>query len=459
MLRHHVTALPSVLLLLCTVFTSGTVPVRAGDTRLAIFVCDSSDDRVVRFMDRDGSGAIEAEAAGEIVSFFDDSSPAADLSIPSHLAADGDGNVYLLDGGTVDAVLVLRDIDGDGTANGADEARVFYDNSSPGPNFSTPNTLLRAPDGSFIVSDDGSSARRLLRLRDGNADGDALDDGEAVIAYAAASAPEPQVMDPEALALAPSGVLFVGDSTQHAVHRFVDLDGNGDWMGAGETNLYFQASEALNLADIAALAVGSDGALYAAEETGLVLRLVDLDGDGDASGEGEASVWLDATAPVPVRDPNDMQLLADGSLLVADGSMDTVFRVQDLNGDGDALDEGEVVRLVLDGGQSLATPSGIAAVVVRDQPPVEERFVRGDVNGDERVDLSDAVSILGYLFLGQSVQVCPDVMDIDDAGDVNISDPIYLLNFLFLGGPALPPPFPSPGPDPSPDQLPCDPTR
>ena len=74
-------------------------------------------------------------------------------------------------------------------------------------------------------------------------------------------------------------------------------------------------------------------------------------------------------------------------------------------------------------------------------------FVRGRVNDGEQVDLSDAVSLLAYLFTGGEA---PDPLaagDVNDDGGLDISDPIYLLNFLFLGGPSIPAPYPEPGPD------------
>ena len=59
---------------------------------------------------------------------------------------------------------------------------------------------------------------------------------------------------------------------------------------------------------------------------------------------------------------------------------------------------------------------------------------RGDGNGDERVDLSDAVAILRHLFLGSAL-VCPAASEVNGDGDVDVSDALFVLNFLFQGGP------------------------
>jgi hypothetical protein len=90
-----------------------------------------------------------------------------------------------------------------------------------------------------------------------------------------------------------------------------------------------------------------------------------------------------------------------------------------------------------------------------DLPPPEE-FRRGDANAGEGTNLSDAVFILNFLFLGGTEPTCEDAADTDDNGVLNITDAVYLLNFLFLGGPAPEPPFPTCGPDPTGDALTCE---
>jgi len=79
-------------------------------------------------------------------------------------------------------------------------------------------------------------------------------------------------------------------------------------------------------------------------------------------------------------------------------------------------------------------------------------FRRGDANGDEQLDISDAVSVLGYLFLGTEVS-CEDAADADDSGDLLITDGIVILMHLFGGTETIPPPYPEPGLDPNPDFL------
>jgi hypothetical protein len=61
--------------------------------------------------------------------------------------------------------------------------------------------------------------------------------------------------------------------------------------------------------------------------------------------------------------------------------------------------------------------------------------VAGDANFDGRFDISDPISVLGYLFLGDSEPLCSPAADYDGDGELIISDPIRMLGVLFLGQP------------------------
>ncbi len=96
----------------------------------------------------------------------------------------------------------------------------------------------------------------------------------------------------------------------------------------------------------------------------------------------------------------------------------------------------------------------MATAVYRSHLSPVQQFIRGDANLDLHVDLSDAITLLGYLFGGLPLE-CLDAADANDSGSINISDPVYLLNYLFGGGSPPPPPYPERGPDPTLDLLDC----
>jgi len=84
------------------------------------------------------------------------------------------------------------------------------------------------------------------------------------------------------------------------------------------------------------------------------------------------------------------------------------------------------------------------------------RFIRGDANGDNRVDISDVVILLMSIFeSGHDLLRCEDAGDANDDGVLDIADPIRILGRLFADGPPFPPPYPGCGTDPTPDALRC----
>ncbi len=85
---------------------------------------------------------------------------------------------------------------------------------------------------------------------------------------------------------------------------------------------------------------------------------------------------------------------------------------------------------------------------------VPGQFLRGDVNHDGGVDVSDPIAFLNELFVGiDALAPCQDARDFNDDGGLDISDGIYGLQFLFGPGPAIPEPYPNAGVDPTPDDL------
>lgn len=104
---------------------------------------------------------------------------------------------------------------------------------------------------------------------------------------------------------------------------------------------------------------------------------------------------------------------------------------------------------------SVVLPRMGVLVFARERLVVEPEagFLRGDCNGDGGLDLSDAVSSLGMLFLGDEPGDCLASCDANDDGEVDISDAVYSLSFLFLGAAQPPAPWPLCGP--AADVLPC----
>ena len=107
---------------------------------------------------------------------------------------------------------------------------------------------------------------------------------------------------------------------------------------------------------------------------------------------------------------------------------------------------------------ALNSPWAIDVTVeVRGPEEPETRFRRGDASGDGKLDLTDAVRILSYLFTGGAAPACLDAADVDDSAVIDLSDAVGALDLLFLGGrPPRPPAHLDCGEDPTEDALTCE---
>ena len=68
------------------------------------------------------------------------------------------------------------------------------------------------------------------------------------------------------------------------------------------------------------------------------------------------------------------------------------------------------------------TPNGLVDVVKKADT------LKGDINGDGNVDVSDVTTLVGYILDGETPQNC----DLDGDGNVNVTDVTTLVN-LILG--------------------------
>lgn len=139
--------------------------------------------------------------------------------------------------------------------------------------------------------------------------------------------------------------------------------------------------------------------------------------------------------------------------------------------EGEAAQDGDVLESILRDGQPISGPDSplvLAPATIDELPPTDERalFVRGDSDSSGKVDISDGLVTLLFLFQGQDRPACEDAADSDDTGRLDISDAVRIFQWLFVGPETLPMP-PSPtspdyafadcGHDPTPgDALGCE---
>jgi len=129
----------------------------------------------------------------------------------------------------------------------------------------------------------------------------------------------------------------------------------------------------------------------------------------------------------------------EGSLVI---DVDRITAVRQVSSEGDCNANGIPDACDIEDGTSMDTNMD---GVPDECAPGGDLFRRGDSNNDERLDISDALYTLNYLFLGGEDLACLESGNTNGDDSVDIGDPVYFLNHLFLGGPAPPPPFPDCG--------------
>ncbi len=174
---------------------------------------------------------------------------------PQEACYDHAGTLYLHNSSAnLHGLYRLRDSDGSGTVDTAAEMTLF---------FGAGNASGIVPSAGFDVCLDPVRARsfyywqiatggvdQLLRVRDLNGDGDAMDAGEATIVYSTGEAGFTSI---DSVALGDGSVL-ISDNSGNKVYRLVDTDGDGLFTSPGERVNFVSAG----LASARALALVHD---------------------------------------------------------------------------------------------------------------------------------------------------------------------------------------------------------
>lgn len=274
-------------------------PAMAGAATMSTFlVSDQTRDEIQLATDLNGDG--DANDPGEVSVFFSAASRAGLGAVTGNVFSihqTRSGAVLFGDGDT-DSVYLLRDRNGDGSAQGKNEARLWFSaaGNASGYTLKTPNGIAQGPDGAvYIVEADTSPATGdwVYRTQDLNGDGDANDAGEAT-----------RWLDLKALnaSSSPFEIRFDGDTayiidsagaTPNVIYRARDADGSGA-IEAGEVNVFAQA-DAIGAVFDFAMDVYKDSLLtwqwLSTGGVSSVFRLTDADGNGSIDASETFEVW------------------------------------------------------------------------------------------------------------------------------------------------------------------------
>lgn len=265
------------------------------------FIADGGSDTVYRLFDQNNDGDAQDPGEANVW-FSSANSAGLTLPTPNGLAEDSSGALYVTNAGTgsqpFDAIYRTLDLNSDGDANDAGEASVWLNLQDLNPASSAfdisfqgdvafiadtvggdPNTIYRASDENddgqvdasevsvfidenngfgvgidFAMATDESSVyvlelldfsgpQSLFRLTDNDGSGSIDDAGEAMEIWNNSLLPSDfELFAAFSVAIDPFGNFALtsngGSANQDNVIFLTDLDGNGDYFGAGETNIW-----------------------------------------------------------------------------------------------------------------------------------------------------------------------------------------------------------------------------
>jgi len=148
----------------------------------------------------------------------------------------------------------------------------------------------------------------------------------------------------------------------------------------------------------------------------IIVRLILADGTADlalASMSASQSGSLTLSPTIDTRSEAVRSIVVGSLLLLAE--------------DGSAVS--------YDPGYSESSGSGLCAVNITDGDADVCASTCGDPNGDEAVNLADAVYLINYVFKGGPAPNPSCVADANGDDAVNLADAVYLINYIFKAGP------------------------
>lgn len=283
----------------------------------AVFVCDTSEDKIFRLVDLNGDG--DCHDAGEIVTWFD-GDPAVNQSgllmvSPNGLTVDLLGKVWIAEanngsGGT-DSIILLEDKNADGDANDAGEASVYFLPPVSGASVadSIPNDVFVGADGHIYYIDGSSNGftnKEVYRLDDIDGNG-FINPATEVKSF----------FRPPAMASTPffwaltqdgDGYWYMSDTGNDVIWRFRDENGNDEIEAATEAVVWWQSAGSSLIWELGA---DSKGGIYACESQSpdRVLYLRDDNNDGTVDPVTETrEVYSELVSSVNIGNPRGLAL-------------------------------------------------------------------------------------------------------------------------------------------------------
>lgn len=339
-----------------TLATAQVFPTAPYSRTFDLLLSERTSENVLRLRDLDQDG--DYNDAGEAFVFFTNGPATVSgitLASTVGIACAPNGTAYVVTSSS-DEVVALRDLNGDGDADDASEARVFFSsaNNASGILLGSAQSITVDALGRVVVLTSGGGTPTvgidaILILQDLTPDGDAEDAGEAFywcqIPNASGSGAHSL---PSEFAIAADGSIFYSDigtggPVAKGIYRAQDLNASGTANDPGEVTLWWVPPFTGTGVSWYGMAFDAAGNLYVSNHGSgnrNLYRAFDTNGIGGIDASEQLLCYSTASSTTFW----DLALRDDGTLLMIDGTANVVLSLRDLTNDGDFFDPGEVVN-------------------------------------------------------------------------------------------------------------------
>ncbi len=295
----------------------------------------------------------------------------------------------------------------------------FADGSALTAQFNSPGGIARAADGRLFVADTFNHRIRVI-----SADGATVSTyaGDGVQNFADGSTSTARFVQPQGVAVAADGRLFVADEGNHRI-RVISADGAtvSTYAGSGAFGFADGSTSTARFDSPPGIAVAADGRIFVAD--GFFnhrIRVISADGATVSTYAGSSASFANGSATTTARfdTPSGVALAADGRVFVAD----TVnHRIRVISADGATVSTyaGDGIESFADGSTTTARFNNPTDLVVASDGRV---FVADTGNSRIRVISADGASVSTYAGSGATAQT-NEPQALQAALDIDLATP------------------------------------
>ena len=293
----------------------------------------------------------------------------------------------------------------------------FADGSALTAQFNRPSGIARAADGRLFVADSFNNRIRVI-----SADGATVSTyaGDGVENFADGSTSTARFSQPQGIAVAADGRLFVADSFNNRI-RVISDDGTTVSTYAGDDAAAFAdgSTTSARFATPRGVAVAADGRVFVADTDNQRIRVISADGATVSTYAGSGAGFANgSTSTARFAQPRGVAVAADGRVFIADTDN---HRIRVISADGATVSTyaGDGVQNFADGSTSTARFDSPTDLVVTSDGRV---FVADTNNNRIRVISADGAAVSTYAGSGAAAQT-NEPQESQTAFDIDLSEP------------------------------------